>query len=122
LLFLCHLAAPVLFGAEKEKEKEPSVDEIIASVEKQIAPKTKELIAGAAETSSVIQSAELRLHHEIMKSKDRRLRVIYSISCLNSSIGYIESHEGLKEREKVNYERMVRFREILAKEYLALSK
>ncbi len=116
LFSFCCLTIPLL-----AEEKEPTVDQIIASVEKQIGPDTKDLPEKAADAASVVGSAELILHREIRRSKDRKLRVIYAISSLNSSIRYIEE-QGLKEREKTDYERMVRFREILAKEYLTLSK
>ncbi len=57
-----------------------------------------------------------------MRSKDRKLRVIFAITCLNSSIGYLESAglDGAPDY-KADYERMKKFRRILADEHLELS-
>jgi hypothetical protein len=103
---------------------EPTVDEILASVEKKVAPDVSDVgpVSDEAELLMAHQ-ANLRLNKEILTSKDRKLRVIYAITCLNSSIDYLDA-TGNNERAEIkpDYERMKKFRAILAKEFVVLSK
>ncbi|MEK7950145.1 hypothetical protein [Luteolibacter soli] len=102
---------------------EPTVDEILASVEKKVAPNVSNIGTVPEDPDLLVMQANERLNREIMASKDRKLRVIYAITCLNSAISYVEqSPASEKLQTDPDFERLKKFRAILAKEFIALSK
>jgi hypothetical protein len=102
--------------------EEPSVEQILKTVENQIAPDVKG-VKKHATTQGLILDADRELNRLLIGSKDPKLRVIHAITCLSTAMHYFEHSNSAEHPEhKEDYQRMIRFREILAKEYLRLSK